>query len=121
MTVRSTLTAASFLQSLTPTNPAPPDYVTPPFPALYFPFPIRGPQENYLYHATDIWRFTVLWTLLFFAAVHVAAAGYAIIVQWKNWKLIWIVPIVYAVIGGLEAFVAGSVVGGLYVSICDHS
>lgn len=25
----------------------------------------------------------------------------------------WIAPIVYAVIGGLEAFVAGSVVGGL--------
>ncbi|KAF2423094.1 integral membrane protein [Tothia fuscella] len=99
--------------SLTPSNPAPLDYVTPSFPSLYWPFPVSGPQATYLYHATDIWRFTVLWTLLFYAAVHLAAAGYAIIVQWKNWKVIWIVPVVYVVIGGIEAFLAGSVVGGL--------
>jgi len=34
-------------------------------------------------------------------------------VQWKNWKMIWIAPLVFAVIGGIEAFIAGSVVGGL--------
>jgi paraquat-inducible protein B len=42
-----------------------------------------------------------------------ATSGYAVIVQWKSWKIIWIVPILYAVIGGIEAVIAGSVVGGL--------
>jgi Putative transmembrane protein 170 len=108
------MNTSSFLRSLTPSNPATPlDYVTPPFPSLYWPFPIKGGQANYLYHSTDIWRFTVVWTLLFFGAVHVAASGYAMVVQPKNWKVIWIAPLVFAVIGGIEAFIAGSVVGGL--------
>jgi hypothetical protein len=103
----------SFLQSLTPQNPTPPDYVTPPFPSLYWPLPINGGQENYLYRSIDIWRFTVIWTLVFYGAVHISASSYAVAVQWKNWKVIWIAPLVYAVIGGIIAFIAGSVVGGL--------
>jgi hypothetical protein len=32
----------------------------------------------------------------------------------KNWKIgAWAVPVVYAVMAGIEAFLAGSVVGGL--------
>ena len=107
------LTTTSFLQSLTPSNPAPLDYVTPAFPSLYWPVPVNGVQANYLYHSTDIWRFTVVWTLVFFGAVHLAASGYAMVIQPRNWKVIWIAPLVYAAIGGLEAFIAGSVVGGL--------
>lgn len=42
-----------------------------------------------------------------------AAAGYAMVMQWRSWKVIWIVPVIYTVIGGLEAFIAGSIVGGL--------
>jgi hypothetical protein len=89
------------------------DYVTPAFPSLYWPFPIRGGQASYLYNTTDIWRFTVLWTLIFYAAVHMSVAAYAVLIQWRNWKVIWIVPLVYAVIGGSIAFVAGSITGGL--------
>lgn len=91
----------------------PPDYVVPSFPSLYWPFPVSGPQAYYLYHAYDIWRFTTVWHLVFFGAVHMATSGYAVIVQWRNWKLIWIVPLLYAIIGGIEAVAAGGVVGGL--------
>lgn len=35
------------------------------------------------------------------------------IIQWRNWKLIWLTPVVFGIIGGLEAVVGGSVVGGL--------
>ncbi|KAK5153939.1 pre-mRNA cleavage and polyadenylation factor (CPF) complex subunit [Recurvomyces mirabilis] len=42
-----------------------------------------------------------------------AAAGYAVVMQTKNWKVIWIVPILYLLIGGVEALIAGNVVGGL--------
>jgi len=80
---------------------------------LYWPFPISGNQANYLYNAADIWRFTLVWTLIDFGAVHIATSGYAMAVQWKNWKVIWIAPLVYIIIGGAEAAIAGSVVGGL--------
>ncbi|KAJ9665774.1 hypothetical protein H2201_004082 [Coniosporium apollinis] len=95
------------------TDPAPADYVRPLFPSLYWPFPVGGDQANYLYYAYDIWRFTLTWTLIFFGAVHLATSGYAVAMQWRSWKIIWIVPIIYAVVGGIEAVVAGSVVGGL--------
>jgi hypothetical protein len=108
--------SSNLFNSLTPENPTPPDYVTPSFPSLYWPFPIRNgysTHASYLYHATDIWRFTVIWTLLFFGAVHVTASGYAVTMLWRNWKVIWAVPAVYVVIAGIEAFLAGSMVGGL--------
>ncbi|KAF2084096.1 hypothetical protein K490DRAFT_69121 [Saccharata proteae CBS 121410] len=103
----------SFITRLT--SPAPISYTTPPFPSLYWPIPVSGPQAYYLYHPSDIWRFTLLWTLLFYAAVHLLTAGYAVCVQWRNWRspVVWCVPVIYAVVGGIEAFVAGSVVGGL--------
>ncbi|OJD36071.1 uncharacterized protein BKCO1_1300069 [Diplodia corticola] len=94
-------------------NAAPADYETPPFPSLYWPFPVRGHQAYYLYDPGDVWRFTLLWTLIFYGAVHIATSGYAIIVQWRNWKVIWIIPVIFCVIGGIEAVIAGSIVGGL--------
>ncbi|KAF1809177.1 hypothetical protein P152DRAFT_171866 [Eremomyces bilateralis CBS 781.70] len=102
-------------------NPAPPGYVTPSFPSLYWPFPglgsNQGAESFYLYHTQDIWRFTLLWTILFYAAVHLATSGYAVLVQLKNWKVVWVVPVVYFVVGGIEAFIAGSIVGGLLGAI----
>ena len=77
--------------------------------------PIHARKSIYLYNPDDIWRFTMLWTVMLFGAIHFAAAAWACVVQWRNWKLIWITPVVYLIIGGLEGFVAGSVVGGLYV------
>jgi len=101
----------SFIQRIS--SAAPLDYTTPSFPSLYWPVPVRGPQAYYLYHPTDIWRFTTLWTLLFYAAVHFVVAGWACGVQWRNWKVVWVVPVIYAVLGGIEGVVAGSVIGGL--------
>lgn len=62
-----------------------------------------------------MWLFTLYWTLICVVGVHMAAAGYAVVMQYKNWKIIWVVPIVYLIIGGIEAVIAGNVVGGLYV------
>ncbi|ORX94293.1 hypothetical protein BCR34DRAFT_225879 [Clohesyomyces aquaticus] len=101
----------SFIQRVD--SAAPPGYESPQFPSLYWPLPVRGAQAYYLYHPTDIWRFTTYWTLLFFAAIHVAAAGWACLVQWRNWKIIWVAPVLYVVVGGFEGLIAGSIVGGL--------
>ncbi|KAF2270089.1 hypothetical protein CC78DRAFT_528585 [Lojkania enalia] len=94
-------------------NAAPIGYESPPFPSLYWPFPVGVYKPYYLYYAADIWRYTTFWTLLFYGALHMVVAAWACMVQWRNWKIIWITPVIYAVIGGLEGLVAGSVVGGL--------
>jgi len=88
-------------------------YTTPPFPSLYWPFPLDGPQNKYLYDAQPMWRFTLYWTLICVVAVHLSAAGYACAIQYRNWKIIWVVPVIYTIIGSAEALIAGNVVGGL--------
>lgn len=60
-----------------------------------------------------MWRFTLYWTYIDIIGVHLVASAYACLIQWRNWKVIWIVPIIYAIIGGIEATIAGNVVGGL--------
>lgn len=94
-------------------NPKPLAYETPPFPSLYWPFPVNGAQVVYLYDAEPMWRFTLYWTLIIVGGVHLIASGYACAMQWRNWKLIWIAPLIYAVLGTTEALIAGNVVGGL--------
>ena len=92
-------------------NPAPVDYITPDFPSLYWPFEPRSRPPAYLYYTSDVWRFTILWTLIVYAAVYFTASVYAVFVNMKHWKFLWMIPLVYAFVGGLEAVLAGSFVG----------
>ncbi|KAB8289874.1 hypothetical protein EYC80_010505 [Monilinia laxa] len=98
-------------------NPAPLDYSTPPFPSLYWPLYAKPGVPNYLYYAHDIWRFTLLWTLIVFGVTHMAVVIYAIIMQLGKgksaWQYVWIIimPILYGLIAGIEALLAGSFVG----------
>lgn len=52
-----------------------------------------------------------------FAAFHWAVIGIALFVQVgkrrTNWKYLWTIPIIYSVIAGLEALIAGSVTGAM--------
>ena len=96
-------------------QPLPPAYITPPFPSLYWLGKANAEEAQYLYHLNDIWRFTLFWTLIVFELSHVAASAYAVIVQWRNWKIMWIVPLVYMISAGIEAVLAGTVVGLMYV------
>jgi len=96
-------------------NPAPLDYATPPFPSLYWPLKVKPGVANYLYYAHDIWRYTLLWTLIIFALFHLAAAAFAVFMQLGKgksaWKYVWLIPLIYALIAGIEALLAGSFVG----------
>ena len=94
-------------------NRVPINYVTPSFPSLYDPFPGRSNFAYYLYHTRDIWRFTLYWTLIFYICCYMAVAACALVMQGRNWKICLAVPVVYAVIVGLEADLAGSIVGGV--------
>jgi hypothetical protein len=95
------------------TNPSiiPANYTTPKFPSLYTSIPYILNDPQYLYRIQDIWRFTLLWTIILFEGCHLAASGYAVMVQWTNWKIMWLVPLVYMLVAGVEAVLAGSVVG----------
>lgn len=90
-------------------------YKTPRFPSLYSPIKAALDEPQYLYHSQDIWRFTFFWTIIIFEGFHLAVSGYAVIVQWKNWRTMWMVPLVYMFLAGVEAALAGSVIGLMYV------
>ncbi|KAK1751771.1 protein-S-isoprenylcysteine O-methyltransferase [Echria macrotheca] len=91
---------------------APPGYTTPPFPSLHIP--PQDPQWS-LYTVTDIWRFILLWTLILYGLFHLGAAGIALLMQVgkkrRNWRYLWLVPLAYIFVAGVEALMAGSVVG----------
>jgi hypothetical protein len=56
-----------------------------------------------------VWRFTLYWTLILFAAFHLASGAYAFFMIPTKMSLG--VPLVFAVVGGIEATIAGSIVG----------
>ncbi|KAI5295011.1 hypothetical protein KEM52_002609 [Ascosphaera acerosa] len=89
------------------------NYQTPPFPSLYGrPINPEPGEARFLLYTTDIWRFTLYWTLIFYSAAHGAVAAYTLLVQHRNWKVVgWAVPLGFALIAGLEALMAGSIVG----------
>ncbi|KAH0833597.1 hypothetical protein AYO21_05276 [Fonsecaea monophora] len=122
-------------------------YVTPDFPALYWPVHANPGEPQYLYFLSDIYRYTLYWTLLTMVAAHGCVAVWAVLMQLasadqrrkylaspagralspKNRILlgggdsknpiaetlgwVWLVPVVYIVIGASEALLAGSLVG----------
>ena len=83
----------------------------PHFPALYWPVGVLPGEPQYLYSVKDAWRFTLFWTLIVFEGSHLAASSYGFIVQWKNWKVMAGVALIYAALAGIEALMAGSIVG----------
>ncbi|KID79559.1 uncharacterized protein G6M90_00g018430 [Metarhizium brunneum] len=96
-------------------NP-PPNYHTPPFPSLNVnTLQDRTPNRTYtLYRITDVWKFTVLWTLITYIFFHLGAVLVAVFSHGLNkgsWRFLWAVPIIYLLIAGIEAIIAGSIVG----------
>lgn len=94
----------------------PADYKVPEFPGLYWP-PQVPVLKGSLYYLYDIWRFTLLWTVILYAIFHVGAALIALFVQLvftgrpEYWRYLWTIPVVYAITAGAEALFAGSFVG----------
>ncbi|PTB66357.1 hypothetical protein BBK36DRAFT_162227 [Trichoderma citrinoviride] len=94
----------------------PANYTTPPFPSLnvHSLFDATPEKQFTLYFIGDVWRFTVIWTLITFALFHLGAVFIAMFTHgWKksSWKYLWITPIVYLGVAGLEAVVSGTIVG----------
>lgn len=92
-------------------NRVPINYQVPDFPGLYDPLPAHRKDAYYLYYTGDIWRFTLYWTLIFYAVTHLTVAGCAVLTHFRNCSVIWLVPLLYSVIAGLEGLLAGSIIG----------
>jgi hypothetical protein len=58
-------------------------------------------------------RFTIYWTLLLVGGIHLIVALWACMVQWRSWKLMWVAPVLFLLVGGAEALISGVIVGGL--------
>ncbi|KAK5267213.1 hypothetical protein LTR96_007246 [Exophiala xenobiotica] len=121
----------------------PRSYVSPEFPSLYWPIRAQPGQARYLYYLSDIYRYTLYWSLITIVSAHICVASWAVLMQFssasqrrkflaspagknlsaKNRRLlgenpigetlgwVWMIPVVYVVMGGLEALLAGTMVG----------
>lgn len=93
-------------------NNIPVGYTVPSFPSLHFPNANNNAFHlSFLYYTSDIWRFTVLWTLIFYGAFHFCAASLAVIMHRKfviggTWILL-----AYGLVAGIEALISGSITG----------
>ncbi len=67
-----------------------------------------------LYYLYDIWRFTLLWTVILYAIFHIGAALIALATQLifsgrpEYWRYLIAIPFVYTIAAGVEALCAGS-------------
>ncbi|KAI1813930.1 hypothetical protein GGS20DRAFT_446673 [Poronia punctata] len=93
-------------------NYPPPGYSVPDFPSLCWP-----PDRCTLFFVYDSWRFTLLWTLILFIGFHLSVAAIALFMQAGKPRPIWTylvaIPVVYGIVAGVEAVVAGSIVGSV--------
>ncbi|KAI6767093.1 hypothetical protein HG531_011453 [Fusarium graminearum] len=97
-------------------NTPPEGYQTPRFPSLNVQtlYDQTTDKRYTLYYILDVWRFTLLWTLIIYALFHLGAVLTAMFTHgWKksSWRYLWAVPVIYLVVAGLEAVMAGSIVG----------
>jgi hypothetical protein len=118
--VRTSKKATVVPSSMARPEAAPPDYQTPKFPSLNVQtlYDSTERKEYTLFYIYDVWRFTLIWTLIIYALFHLGAVFVTVFTHgWKKnaWRYLWAVPVVYLVMAGVEAVVAGSLVGVMYV------
>ncbi|CAO3675191.1 unnamed protein product [Rhizopus microsporus] len=101
----------------------PNDYKSAPsWPSLYWPFqPGYNPlvmvadKEHSLYYINDIWRFTMIWSLLFSLVVYLPAGVWAFMMFAKsrtlNWYTLMMIPFLFVIGGAIASFVIGSIIG----------
>ncbi|SCU97779.1 LAMI_0F11342g1_1 [Lachancea mirantina] len=98
------------MRSFVTSGDVPIGYTTPSFPSLYWPINNKKYTLSYLYYTTDIWKFTVFWTLILFVAFYASAGLLASYSHRKVAGGLWILAF-YIFIGGVQALASGTVVG----------
>ncbi|KAK6204628.1 uncharacterized protein RJT21DRAFT_9891 [Scheffersomyces amazonensis] len=106
-------------------------YTTPKFPSLFWPLGSerQSYQESFLYYSSDMWIFTVYWTLILFGVFYFAAGLMAVVHNWlSNIKhglpidkvsligTIFTIPL-FLITGIIRGFVSSAIVGLLLSAI----
>lgn len=97
-------------------NTPPDDYQTPRFPSLNVQtlYDTTSDKQYTLYYVLDVWWFTLLWTLIIYEVFHLGAVLVALFthgLKKSSWRYLWALPVIYLVVAGLQAVMAGSIVG----------
>ncbi|KAI7872986.1 hypothetical protein BDF14DRAFT_1716332 [Spinellus fusiger] len=93
----------------------------PAWPALYWPFTqgfdpldIVADIHHSIYYL-NIWRFTMIWSVLFSLIVYLPAGLWAFATLAKSrtfsWNILLWIPIVFVITGSIASFVVGSILG----------
>jgi hypothetical protein len=64
----------------------PASYTIPKFPALYWPVRAEPGEAQYLYYLSDIYRYTVYWSLITIESAHFCVASWAVLMQFTSAK-----------------------------------
>ncbi|CAG8757895.1 24001_t:CDS:2, partial [Racocetra persica] len=78
----------------------PTNYTSPTWPSLYWPFS----TANYLYYESDIWKFTAIWTIIFFTFIY----GFAGLCTWavfRKYRWSFLIPIGFIIIALLTGLI----------------
>ncbi|KAK9462905.1 uncharacterized protein V1516DRAFT_662936 [Lipomyces oligophaga] len=86
-------------------------YEVPSFPSLVWPRTSHMDTKYYLYYTSDIWRFTMYWTMIMFCAVHFVAGCWAVLMN-RRWTTVIVVAI-SMIIAFVESVVSGSIIGAI--------
>lgn len=108
-------------------------YTTPAFPSLFWPLGATKPsyEQLFLYFSFDVWRFTVFWSMIFFASLYgvVGVVAGANMLQ-KRYRVHHIISMestfswtpflvsgLYMVMGVAQGFFSGAIVGLILLAI----
>ncbi|CAG8538862.1 17466_t:CDS:2, partial [Acaulospora morrowiae] len=91
--------------------------VVPSWPSLYWP--INNAKSYNLSHPKDIWKFTVIWSLIFFTIIY-SLAGILAWSVFRKYRWSFLIPVGFVTVALLTGLVGGTVVGfilaALYIS-----
>lgn len=102
---------------------APIGYVTPKFPALFWPTSSSF-DHAYLYHTRDIWLFTALWGMILSIGVYLIASLWILITHFPrkhNRRRVVAISLAYVSWGALNGFISGSLIGLLIAALYNAS
>jgi hypothetical protein len=90
----------------------PPGHQSPPFPSLYWPIlSFSTPDDKpALIYRSEVWYFTVLWTLILVCSIYVLAGLWAMF-SLRGRRLSWVVPLTFGIVGALGSLIGGTVAG----------
>ncbi|KAI9591334.1 hypothetical protein BDF19DRAFT_455511 [Syncephalis fuscata] len=94
----------------------PAGYVTAPFPSLYWP--TKGAASHDLLYKSEVWHFTLIWTLIFVCSIYFLAGLWAML-SLRGRPYFWAPPLLFGLLGALGAIIGGTVAGIVLGAIYD--